>query len=84
MDELWVYVRESSEFALVDVGHDQLVWRGQHGLRAGEEFVEVLRCFAAHFGFERRLDLSVGQPVPVDSAEESLLLYISLTLWTAT
>lgn len=47
VDELWVYVREASKFALVDVGHDQLVWRGQHGLRAGEEFVEVLRCFAA-------------------------------------
>lgn len=47
VNELWVYERESSEFALVDVGDDQLVWRGQHGLRAGEEFVEVLRRFAA-------------------------------------
>lgn len=47
VDELWVYVRESSEFALVDIGDNQLVWRGQHGLRAGEEFVKVLRRFAA-------------------------------------
>lgn len=47
VDELRVYVGEAGELALVDVGDDQLVGRGQHGLRAGEELVEVFRPFAA-------------------------------------
>lgn len=84
VDELGVYEGESSKLALVDVGDDQLVRWGQHGLRACEEFVKVLRCLAAHFGFERRLNLSVGQSVPVNPAEESLLLYISLALRSTT
>lgn len=45
--ELRVYVGEAGELALVDVGDDQLVGRGQHGLRAREELVEVFRPFAA-------------------------------------
>lgn len=40
--ELRVDVGKAGELALVDVGDDQLVWRGQHGLGAREEFVKVL------------------------------------------
>lgn len=47
VDELQVYEGESGKFALIDVGNDQLVRRSQHGLCASEEFVEVLRRFAA-------------------------------------
>lgn len=47
VDELRVDVGEAGELALVDVGDDQLVWWGQHGLGACEELVEVLRPFAA-------------------------------------
>lgn len=42
MDELRVNEGEASKLALVDVGNDQLVGRGQHGLRTREELVEVL------------------------------------------
>lgn len=47
VDELWVYVGEAGELALVDVGDNQLVRGGQYGLRAGEELVEVFCPFAA-------------------------------------
>lgn len=47
MAELRVHVGEACEFALVDVGDDQLVGRGQHGLRTCEELVEVFCSFAA-------------------------------------
>lgn len=47
MDELRVHVGEASELALVDVGDDQLVGRGQHGLRTCEKLVEVFCSFAA-------------------------------------
>lgn len=47
VDELRVYEGESGKFALIDVGKDQLVRRSQHRLCASEEFVEVLRRFAA-------------------------------------
>lgn len=47
VDELRVDVGEAGELALVNVGNDQLVGRGQHGLRAGEELVKVFRPFAA-------------------------------------
>lgn len=47
VDELRVYVGEAGELALVDVGDNQLVGGRQHGLRAGEELVEVFCPFAA-------------------------------------
>lgn len=47
VDELRVYVGEARKLALVDVGDDQLIGRGQHRLRAGEELVEVFCSFAA-------------------------------------
>ena len=47
VDELWVDAGEAGELALVDVGDDQLVGRGQHRLRAREELVEVFCPFAA-------------------------------------
>ena len=47
MDELRVDVGEAGELALVDVGDDQLVGRGQHGLGAREELIKVLRPLAA-------------------------------------
>lgn len=46
MDELMVHVGEAGKLALVDVGDDQLVGRGQHGLRARKKLVEVLCSFA--------------------------------------
>lgn len=57
VDELRVYVGEARKLALVDVGDDQLIGRGQHRLRAGEEFVEVFCSFAAL----KDRDLKVGQ-----------------------
>lgn len=47
MEELRVDVGEAGELALVYVGDDELVGRGQHGLGAREELVEVLGSFAA-------------------------------------
>lgn len=47
MHELSVHVGEASKLALVDVGDDQLVGRGQHGLGTREKLVEVLCSFAA-------------------------------------
>lgn len=47
MDELRVHVGEARKLALVDVGDDQLVGRGQHRLRTREKLVEVFRSFAA-------------------------------------
>lgn len=46
MDELRVDVGEASELALVDVGDDQLVRRGQDGLRTCEELVKIFCSFA--------------------------------------
>lgn len=46
MDELRVNEGEAGELALVDVGDDQLVRRGQDGLRACEELVEIFCSFA--------------------------------------
>lgn len=46
MNELRIDVREAGELALVNVGDDQLVRRGQHGLGACKELVEVLCSFA--------------------------------------
>ncbi len=46
VDELRVHVGEACELALVDVGDDQLVGRGQHRLCAREELVEVFCSFA--------------------------------------
>lgn len=46
MDKLRVHVGEAGKLALVDVGDDQLVGRGQHGLRARKKLVEVLCSFA--------------------------------------
>lgn len=57
VDELRVYVGEARKLALVDVGDDQLIGRGQHRLRAGEELVEVFCSFAAL----KDGDLKVGQ-----------------------
>lgn len=54
VDELRVHVGEAGELALVDVGDDQLVRGGQHGLRAGEELVEVFSPFAALKDTERK------------------------------
>lgn len=45
--KLWVDEREPCELCLVDVGDDQLIWRCELGLGAGEELVKVLRSFAA-------------------------------------
>lgn len=56
VDELRVYVGEACKLALVDVGDDQLIGRGQHRLRAGEELVEVFCSFAAL----KDRDLKVG------------------------
>lgn len=81
MGELRVHVGEACELALVDVGDDQLVGRGQHRLRTCEKLVEVLCSFAAHFGFKWRLDLSVCQALPVDASEEGLLPDVPLPLW---
>lgn len=36
---------------------------------------------AHHFGLEGRLDLLVGQPIPVDASEERLLPDVHLPLW---
>lgn len=47
MDELRIHVGEACELTLVDVGNDQLIGRGQHGLRTREELVEVFCPFAA-------------------------------------
>lgn len=47
MDELRIHVGEACELALVDVGNDQLIGRGQHGLRTREKLVKVLCPFAA-------------------------------------
>lgn len=44
--ELRVDKREAGKLGLVDVGDDQLVGGGELGLRAREELVEVLCCFA--------------------------------------
>lgn len=38
---------------------------------------------AHHFGLEGRLDLLVGQPIPVDAPEEGLLPDVHLPLWAA-
>ena len=46
MDELRVDVGEAGELALVDVGDDQLVGRGQHWLCTCEKLVEVFCSFA--------------------------------------
>lgn len=46
-DELWIDVREAGKLALVDVGEDQLVGRGQHRLSTGEKLVKVFCSFAA-------------------------------------
>lgn len=80
MDELRVHVGEASELALVDVGDDQLVRRGEDGLGTREKLIKVFCSFTAHFGFKWWLDLSVGQAVPVDASEEGLLSDVSLTL----
>lgn len=49
--ERWVHKlrvdeREAGKLSLVDVGDDQLVWRGELGLGAREELVKVLCSFA--------------------------------------
>ena len=44
--KLRVHVGEACELALVDVGNDQLVGRGQDGLRTCEKLVEVFCSFA--------------------------------------
>lgn len=80
MEELRVDVGKAGELALVDVGNDQLVRRGEDGLGTREKLVKVFCSFAAHFGFKRWLDLSVGQALPVDASEEGLLSDVSLTL----
>lgn len=46
MEELRVHVGEACELALVDVGDDQLIGRGQHRLRTREKLVEVFCSFA--------------------------------------
>lgn len=46
VEELGVHVGEAGELALVDVGDDQLVGRGQHWLGACEELVKVFCSFA--------------------------------------
>ena len=46
MAELGVDVGEASKLALVNIGDDQLVWRGEHGLGTGEELVKVFRPFS--------------------------------------
>lgn len=83
MGELRVDVGEACKLALVDVGDDQLVGRGQHGLGACEKLVKVFCCFATHFGLKWRLDLPVGQAIPVDASEEGLLPDVPLAFWAA-
>lgn len=46
MGELSVDKGEACKLALVDVGDDQLVGRGQHGLGACEKLVKVFCSFA--------------------------------------
>lgn len=46
MDELRIHVGEACELALVDVGNDQLIRRGQHRLRTCEKLVKVFCSFA--------------------------------------
>lgn len=57
MDELRIDVGEAGKLTLVDVGDDQLVGRGQHGLGACEKLVEVFCSFAALKEIEGRLDV---------------------------
>lgn len=52
VDELRVHVGEAGELALVDVGDDELVGRGQDGLSASEELVEVFGSFATLKGIK--------------------------------
>ena len=56
MDELRVDEREASKLALVDVGDDQLVRRGQNGLRACKKLVKVLCSLATLKQMRRMLD----------------------------
>lgn len=46
MDELRVHVGEACKLALVDVGDDQLVRRGQHRLCTCKKLVKVFCSFA--------------------------------------
>lgn len=59
VNKLGVDEGEVGKLALVDVGDDQLVRRGQNRLRTREELVKILCCFTTHFGFEWWLDLPV-------------------------
>lgn len=47
MEELRVDVGKAGELALVDVGNDQLVRRGEDGLGTREKLVKVFCSFAA-------------------------------------
>lgn len=82
MEKLRVDVGEACKFALVDVGDHQLVRWGQHRLGTCKKLVKVFRPFATHFWFKWRLDLSVGEAVPVDASEEGLLPDVPLALWS--
>lgn len=55
MSELWVDVGEACKLALVDVGDDQLVRRGQHGLGACEKLVKVFSSFATLKEMKKRV-----------------------------
>ena len=57
MDKLRIDVGEAGKLALVDVGDDQLVGRGQHGLGTCEKLVEVFCSFATLKKIQRLLEV---------------------------
>lgn len=56
MGELRIDVGKAGKLALIDVGDDQLVRRGQHGLGACEKLVKVLCSFSTLKEIRRMLD----------------------------
>lgn len=57
MEELRVDVGKAGELALVDVGNDQLVRRGENGLGTREKLVKVFCSFAALKEIKKKRDV---------------------------
>merc|ERR1712117_576446 len=84
LHKLRVEEGESGKLVLVEVHHEELVRGREVRFLGGELAVKVGDVLAvADFGFERRLDLPVGDLLPVDPPEELVALDVLLALLPA-